>query len=77
MNYLFLTEAQEEFFEATLRYESEEPDLGLRFRREVEHVIRRIITDPHLWRERRGGYRQVNCPVFPYYVAYLSAAKPS
>ena len=24
-----------------------------------------------LWRERQGGFRRVNCPVFPYYVAYF------
>jgi hypothetical protein len=38
---------------------------------EVSDVIDRILFDPYLWRERRGGYRRVNLPVFPYYIAYF------
>ena len=64
-----LEEADQELTEATLWYESKEPGLGIRFRDEVAHVIERIATDPLLWRERPGGYRRVNCPVFPYYLA--------
>lgn len=71
MNYEFLTEARNEFWEAALYYESREPGLGMRFKGEVEYVIQRILADPCLWRERPGGYRRVNCPVFPYYVAYF------
>lgn len=70
MNAEFLAEAEEELFEAALWYESKEPGLGVRFRVEVEHVVSRIAADPTLWRER-GGYRRVNCPVFPYYVPYF------
>jgi len=40
----------------------------------VAHVIARIAEDPLLWRERKGGYRRVNCPVFPYYIAYIIRA---
>ena len=66
-----LEEANQELTEAALWYESREPGLGKRFRDERVHVIERIATDPLLWRERPGGYRQVNCPVFPYYIAYF------
>jgi hypothetical protein len=34
-------------------------------------VVERITEDPFLWRERPEGYRRVNCPVFPYHVAYF------
>ena len=34
-------------------------------------VIDGSITAPLLWRERPGGYRRVNCPVFPFYLAYV------
>ena len=34
-------------------------------------IVSRIAEDPILWREREGGYRRVNCPVFPYFVAYI------
>ena len=71
MTYEFVAEAQTEFWEAAERYESKEPGLGVRFRAEVAHVIERIVADPCLWRERPGGYRRVNCPVFPYYIAYF------
>ncbi len=67
----FLDEAEQEFVEAVLWYESKEAGLGRRFRQEIGHVLRRIIEDPLLWRERSGGYRRVNCPVFPYYIPYF------
>jgi len=66
MTYEFIPEAQAEFWEAADRYESKEEGLGVRFRNEVSHVIQKILADPFLWRERAGGYRRVNCPVFPY-----------
>lgn len=67
----FLEEAEAEFFAAVLWYESKEAGLGRRFRSEVAGVINSIVANPLLWRERSGGYRRVNCPVFPYYVAYF------
>lgn len=70
----FLVEAEEELIEAALWYESREPGLGIRFRDEVAHVVGRIAEDPTLWREREGGYRRVNCPIFPYFVAYIIRA---
>jgi plasmid stabilization system protein ParE len=45
--------------------------LGVRFRLEVESACAAIIQHPLLWRERRGRYRRVNLPGFPYYVAYF------
>ena len=43
----------------------------MRFRDEIAHVVSRIAEDPMLWREREGGYRRVNCPVFPYFIGYF------
>ena len=43
MNYEFLTEVRDEFWEAALYYESKEPGLGVRMREEVEHVVERIL----------------------------------
>ena len=71
MNFEFLPEARDELWEAALYYASQEEGLGVRFRQEVAHVIQRVVADPYLWRERAGGYRRVNCPVFPYYIAYF------
>ena len=70
MKLKFLPEARWELFEAAGYYESKEMGLGVRFRDEVAHVLEDVVSDPYLWRERTG-YRRVNCPVFPYYVAYF------
>lgn len=67
----FLPQALEEFEEATRYYEEREPGLGLRFRMEIESVCAAIIRQPLLWRERQGGFRRVNCPAFPYYIAFF------
>lgn len=66
-----IEEAEDELFDAALWYESREPGLGFRFRNEISHVLRKIQEDPFLWREGAGGYRRVNCPVFPYYVPFF------
>lgn len=71
----FLEEAEKEMFEAAIWYESKETGLGKRFRNEIAHVLYRIIEDPMLWRERSGGYRRVNCPVFPYYIPFFIRGK--
>lgn len=67
----FLPEASVELYEAADYYESKQEGLGRRFRNEVLEVCGLIVQQPHLWRERVGGYRRVNCPVFPYYIAYF------
>ena len=67
----FLPEASAELFETADYYESKQEGLGRRFRNEVLEVCGLIVQQPLLWRERAGGYRRVNCPVFPYYIAYF------
>ena len=67
----FLEEAEQELTEAALWYEEKELGLGSRFRDEVAHIVSRIAEDPLLWREREAGYRRVNYPVFPYFIAYI------
>ncbi len=67
----FLGEAEQELLDEVLWYESKEPGLGRRFKNEVAHILNKIIEDPLLWRERDGGYRRVNCPVFPFYIAFF------
>ena len=64
----FLPEASGELYEAAEYYESKQEGLGWRFRNEVLEVCALVLQQPLLWRERPGGYRRVNCPVFPYYV---------
>ena len=71
MNLEFLPEAQAEFARASEYYEDKERGLGRRFRNEIGEVCSTMMEHPLLWRERPGGFRRVNCPVFPYYIAYF------
>ncbi|MDF7798163.1 type II toxin-antitoxin system RelE/ParE family toxin [Pontiellaceae bacterium B1224] len=64
----FLEEAEQELGEAALWYESKQLGLGQRFKMEVQFVLQSIAVNPLLHRERAGGYRRINCPVFPYYL---------
>ena len=67
----FLEEAMEELLEAMMWYEEKKSGLGVRFRDEIFRVIDQLARDSLLWRERAGGYRRINCPVFPYYLPYI------
>lgn len=71
----FLPEARAEFFEAVIYYEKKQHGLGKRFRTEIVEVCSTILEHPLLWRERHDGFRRVNCPVFPYYIAYIIRSK--
>ena len=67
----FLHEAAIELECITGDYEAKLPGLGVRFRTEVESSCHAIVQFPLLWHERPGGYRRVNLPGFPYYIAYF------
>ena len=65
------SEAKSDLFDAVDYYEDKEQGLGKRLRDEVASMLNTVASAPYLWRERATGYRRVNCPVFPYYVAYV------
>ena|SRR5450432_3151579 len=67
----FLAEARSEVTTTVEYYERRTPGLGTRFRRELESVCSAIVQHPLLWRERSDGYRRVNLPGFPYYIAFF------
>jgi plasmid stabilization system protein ParE len=71
MTYIFLPDAQEELFTVALDFELEQRGLGQRFREEADRVVNTIVQNPLLWRQRQGGYRRVNFPIFPYYIVYV------
>lgn len=71
MKILLLPEAAQEFEEAVVYLEEEEPGLGLRLRVEIDAHIGWIVENPTIPRLREGTYRRVNLQVFPYYIAYL------
>jgi plasmid stabilization system protein ParE len=68
----FLPEAAAEIECITGDYEARVPGLGARFRSEIESVCSAIVQHPLLWRLRPGGYRRVNLPGFPYFVAFIT-----
>ena len=67
----FLPEAFAEVECVTGDYEARTPGLGARFRAEVESACAAIVQHPLLWRLRPAGYRRVNLPGFPYYLAFV------
>lgn len=67
----FLPEAAAEVQCVTGDYEAKVPGLGVRFRCEVETACAAILTHPMLWRLRPDGWRRVNLPGFPYYIAFV------
>jgi len=70
MNLEFLPEAQAELRAVADYYEDKQKGLGKRFSAEIVEACTMILAYPRLWREREGGFRRLNCPVFPYYIAY-------
>jgi plasmid stabilization system protein ParE len=67
----FLPEAFAEAECVTGDYEARSVGLGARFRAEMESTCAAIVQHPRLWRLRSGGYRRVNLPGFPYYIAFF------
>jgi hypothetical protein len=47
MNFKFLPEADEEFWEASRYYQNKAPGVGLAFIAEVHRVISMVISHPH------------------------------
>ena len=66
----FLQEAKTDTLEARRFYEERVPGLGGRFRSAPKGVCAAIAASSLHWRERKGGFRRVNCPGFPYFIAY-------
>ena len=67
----FLPQAEQEVAEVTAYYEQTDPALATRFREEIESITATLLLHPLLWRQRSDGYRRVNLPSFPFYLAYV------
>jgi hypothetical protein len=65
MNVVFIEEADREYSDASLYYESQEPGLGKRFEEEVEWAIRWLVENPSSLPLRRGIYRRLNLHISP------------
>ena len=71
MKLIVLHEAEIEFSESVIHYESKQPGLGRRFRDEVAAQLEWILQNPNVPRLRPRGYRRVNLKVFSHYIAYI------
>lgn len=67
----FSEEARQDLFDGFEYYGSKESGLGRRFANEIADILTTVASSPFLWRERDSGYRRVNCPLFPFYIAYI------
>lgn len=70
MNALFHPEADTEFQEAIEFYQTESPELGVRFYREVIATVVRIEAHPKAWPRLRGQVRKCLVSGFPFKLLY-------
>ena len=70
MKYEFHPEAELEFYEAALRYESEVIGLGARFGDEVERVIDLLLEHPELGSPVDENLRHFVLRKFPFSIVY-------
>lgn len=70
MEIFLLPEAAQEFEDAVVYLEEEEPGLGVRLRAELDTHVRWIGQNPTIPRPRDGVYRRVNLQVFPSHRRY-------
>ena len=67
-----LPEAQHDIREAALWYEIREPDLGLRFIREVHSSLKRIAENPFRFPTVEEDVRRALVKSFPYSIYFLT-----
>jgi plasmid stabilization system protein ParE len=71
MTLIILEQAHQEFLDEATFYDRKDPALAVRFRNEVARVVDWISQNFEVPRLRPEGYRRVNLPTFPHYVAYI------
>ena len=71
MKISFLRESERESLETVSYYGEIRPDLGRRFKEEVDRSLLWIGDRPEVCRLRPGGYRRINLRIFPFYVPYI------
>ena len=62
--------AEKEFIDAAIWYETKSENLGQAFSNRVEEVISKIIKNPLLYPEKKGGRREALVTDFPFVVVY-------
>jgi plasmid stabilization system protein ParE len=75
MNYEFHPEAEQELYEAALRYDSEVLGLGRRFSDEVERVVQILLEHPELGARLDNDLRHFILRRFPFSIVYAATAE--
>jgi plasmid stabilization system protein ParE len=70
MNYHFNPHARQELKNATVYYNSLDPELGDAFAREIERVISLILSLPEAWPLVTASTRRCLVNRFPYGIVY-------
>jgi plasmid stabilization system protein ParE len=70
MKYEFHPEAEQELYEAAVRYESEVPELGFRFADEIERVIELLLEHPEMGSRLNDELRHFVLRRYPFSVVY-------
>lgn len=70
MNYVFLPEAESEFYDAIVFFEDNSEGLGLEFSREVFISMQRIPEFPLAWTEFENDTRRCLTGRFPFCIIY-------
>ena len=67
----FLTVANQEYLGAIEFYNLQDDGLGLKFKKEVDSSIKRIIQYPDAWMSETVSTRRILLKMFPYKIVYL------
>ena len=70
MRYEFHPEAEVDFVETVLYYETQAPGLGERFAAEVQHAIEQLLMHPKIGASDKEGFRKWALDTFPYSLRY-------
>ena len=70
MKIIFDQLAQLELDDASEYYECKTPGLGIRFRDEIKHAVRRIREYPYAWGKEKNDVRKYLLHKFPYKILY-------
>ena len=71
MNVVFIEEADREYSDASLYYESQEPGLGKTFEEEVEWAIRWLVENPSSFTIASRHLPAAKPTHFPYYIPFV------
>jgi plasmid stabilization system protein ParE len=67
---IFHPEANVDFSDGYVWYETEQKGLGNRFTEAIANTLDRIQKQPELFHKVRNNFREASVPVFPYTVVY-------